>query len=138
MAAFREQLNRHREWTQADLEHALAADGAQFGPDKEEQFRAALMPTFKVLEKAFGPMRVHRVVSIPPHLPEVQSKPTAPGWPLYWKVVAIPLRSPKERVVMYFEPFAGELQQVYVTGLFSTWDSKAKKFKREYLDPDLK
>lgn len=131
MAAFREQLKAHPEWMQADIATALASAGARFGPDKQEEFTATLKPTLETLEKAFGPMRLHHVSWIKPD-------PTLIGWPAYWKVVAIPLRSPKDRLVMCVEPFDGELQQLFVTGLFRRWDSKAKKFTWEYLDPDEK
>ncbi len=139
MSAFREQLKANQQWTQAEIAAALAAAGARYGPDKEKEFTASLSSALKTLEEAFGPMRLHKVSSMKPTFPRLESmKSLIVGWPAYWKVIMVPLRKPKDRVVMYFEPFEGELQQLVVTGLFQKWDTNAKKYKWEYLDPDEK
>jgi hypothetical protein len=139
MSAFRDQLAAHQQWTQAEIAAALASAGAKFGPDKEKEFRATLPVALNTLEKAFGPMRLHKVSSMKPTFLTLPSGQRGLiGWPAYWSVIAIPLRRPNDRVVMYFEPFEGQLQQLVATGLFQKWDPKAKKFKWEYLDPDQK
>lgn len=139
MSAFNKQLNAHQQWTEADIATALASAGAKFGPDKEKEFTATLPPALKTLERAFGPMRVHKVSSVKPTFLTLPSKgPSLFGWPAYWKVIVVPLQAPKDRVVMYFEPFEGQLQQLFVTGLFQKWDPKTKTYKWEYLDPDEK
>jgi len=82
-------------------------------------------------------MRIRKVSSLKPIFLERPSKDSVSiGWPAYWKVIVIPLGAPKDRIVMYFDPFEGQLQQLAVTGMVQTWDSKTKKLKWEYTDPD--
>jgi hypothetical protein len=130
MSAFNKQLNAHQQWTQTDIVAALAAAGAKFGPDKEKEFTATLAPTLKILEKAFGPMRVHKVSSVKPSFLTLPSKePSVFGWPAYWKVSTILLRNRKERLVMYFEPFEGQLQSLVVSQGSTVLDPKTHKPK---------
>jgi hypothetical protein len=140
MAAFEQQLNAHQEWTEAEIADALTSAGAKFGPAKEQEFRATLPTALKTLEEAFGPMRLHKVSFLKPSFwkPPNAERPVSFGFPAYWKVIVVPLQHPKDRIVMFFDPFEGQLQQLVITGLFQTLDPKTKKMKWEYLDPDEK
>ena len=130
MSAFNKELNAHQQWTQDDIAAALAAAGAKFGPDKEKEFRATLPGSLKMLEKAFGPMRVNKVLSMKPSFLTLASKEHSLfGWPAYWSVSTILLRNPKERVVMYFEPFEGQLQSLFVSQGSTVLDPKTHKPK---------
>jgi hypothetical protein len=140
MAAFEQQLNIHQEWTEAEIAGALNSAGAKFGPDKDKEFRAMLPTALSTLEKAFGPMRLHKVLFLKPRFwkPPSTEHSVAIGFPAYWKVIVVPLQRPKDRIVMFFDPLEGQLQQLVVTGLFQTMDPKTRKMKWEYLDPDEK
>jgi hypothetical protein len=130
MSAFNKQINANQQWTQAEIAAALAAAGAKFGPDKEKEFRATLPGTLKMLEKAFGPMRVNKVISMKPSFLTLPSKePALFGWPAYWSVSTILLRNRKERLVMYFDPFEGQLQSLYVSQGSTVLDPKTHKPK---------
>lgn len=130
MSEFNKQLNAHQQWAQADIAAALAAAGAKFGPDKEKEFRATLPLTLKSLEKVFGPMRVHKVVSMKPSFLTLPSKqPSVFGWPAYWSVSTILLRNPKERLLLYFEPFEGQLQSLFVSQGSTVLDPNTHKPK---------
>jgi hypothetical protein len=130
MLAFNKQLSTHQQWTQAEIATALAAAGAKFGPDKEKEFRATLPDSLKMLEKAFGPMRVNKVLSMKPHFLTLASKEHSLfGWPAYWSVSTILLRNPKERLVMYFDPFEGQLQSLFVSQGNTILDPKTHKPK---------
>jgi hypothetical protein len=139
MSVFRDQLAAHPEWTLDDVAAALTSSGAKFGPNKEREFRETLSSALRTMEKAFGPMRVHKDRFPKPTLWTTPSKEREPiGFQAYWKVVVIPLRAPKDRITMEFDPFEGQLQELIISGLFKRWDSKAKKYKLEYIDPDDK
>jgi hypothetical protein len=130
MSDFNKQLNAHQEWTQADIAAALASAGAKFGPDKEKEFTATLPIVLKTLEKAFGPMRVHKVSTLKPGFLTRPSKtPALIGWPAYWSVSTILLQNRRERLVMYFEPFEGQLQSLYVSQGSTILDPKTHKPK---------
>jgi hypothetical protein len=130
MSDFNKQINAHQQWTQADIAAALATAGAKFGPDKEKEFRATLPGSLKVLEKAFGPMRVNKVLSMKPHFLTLPSKEHSLfGWPAYWSVSTILLHNPKERLVMYFDPFEGQLQSLFVSQGSTVLDPKTHKPK---------
>jgi hypothetical protein len=130
MSAFNKQINAHQQWTQADIAAALAAAGAKFGPDKEKEFRATLPGSLKMLEKTFGPMRVNKVLSMKPTFLTLPSKEHSLfGWPAYWSVSTILLRNRNERLVMYFDPFEGQLQSLYVSQGNTILDPKTHKPK---------
>jgi hypothetical protein len=130
MSGFNKHLNAHQEWTQADIAAALASAGAKFGPDKEKEFTATLPIVLKMLEKAFGPMRVNKVLSMKPSFLTLPSKEHSLfGWPAYWSVSTILLRNRKERLVMYFDPFEGQLQSLYVSQGNTILDPKTHKPK---------
>jgi hypothetical protein len=131
MSAFNKQLMAHQQWTQAEIGAALTSAGAKFGPDKEKEFTATLPAVLKTLEKAFGPMRLHKVSSIKPVFLKfpTDEKPALIGWPAYWSVSTILLRNRKERLVMYFEPFEGQLQSLLVSQGSTILDPKTHKPK---------
>lgn len=130
MSAFTDQLQTHQEWTQVDIAAALASSGAKFGPDKEKEFRATLPNILQILEKAFGPMRIHKVLSMKPSFLTLPSKEHSLfGWPAYWSVSVILLHNRKERLVMYFEPFDGQLQALAVSQGSTVLDPKTHKPK---------
>jgi hypothetical protein len=130
MSAFENQLSAHQQWAQADIAAALASAGAKFGPDKEKEFRTTLPDSLKTLEKAFGPMRLNKVLSMKPSfLTRPSKQPALIGWPAYWSVSTILLRNPKERLVMYFEPFEGQLQALVVSQGSTVLDPKTHKPK---------
>lgn len=121
--AFRGHLKAHPEWTQADIVAALASAGAKYGPDKKKEFTATL--PLDALQAVFGPMRLKDVSSMQPALM---------GWPAYWKVRTVLARDPKTRIVMYFEPFEGQLQSLYISQPVRTWDAKTKTFIWKFPD----
>ena len=131
MSAFRTELMAHQQWTQTEIAAALAAAGAKFGPDKEKEFTATLPLTLKALEKVFGPMRVHKVSSMKPVFAKLppDDKTALMGWPTYWSVSTILLRNRKERLVLHFEPFEGQLQMVLVSQGSTILDPKTRKPK---------
>lgn len=130
MSAFDKELQTHQQWTQTDIAAALTAAGAKFGPDKEKEFRATLPAVLKMLEKAFGPMRVNKVISIKPSFLTLPSKdPSLFGWPAYWRVSTILVQNRKERLVLYFEPFEGQLQSLFVSQGSTVLDPKTHKPK---------
>jgi hypothetical protein len=130
MSAFNKRINAHQQWTQADIAAALAADGAKFGPDKEKEFRATLPGFLKMLEKAFGPMRVNKVLSMKPNFLTLPTKEhSLIGWPAYWSVSTILLHNSKERLVMYFDPFEGQLQSLFISQGTTVLDPKTHKPK---------
>lgn len=120
--AFRGQLEAHPEWDQSAVIAALNSAGAKYGPDKKQEFMA-IVP-IKALERVYGPLRLDRVVSV---------KPIPSGWAAYWQVRAISVSNPKKRLYMYFDPFEGELQLLYVDVPAKVWDEKTRTFKRKYL-----
>jgi hypothetical protein len=135
MSGFNKKLNAHQQWTQADIAAALAAAGAKFGPDKEKEFRATLAGSLKMLEKAFGPMRVNKVLSMKPSFLTLPSKEHSLfGWPAYWKVSTILLQNRKERLVLYFDPFEGQLQSLFVSQGSTVLDPKTHQ--RKWKPPD--
>jgi hypothetical protein len=130
MLVFDKQLKAHQQWTPIDISAALASAGAKFGPDKEKEFRETLPDALKTLEQAFGPMRINKVSSMKPTFLRIPGKePQLIGWPAYWSVSTILLRNRKERLVMYFEPFDGRLQSLYVSQGSTVLDPKTHKPK---------
>ncbi|HEY2390762.1 MAG TPA: hypothetical protein VGK22_06285 [Candidatus Angelobacter sp.] len=130
MTAFRKQLMSHQKWSQHEIADALNSEGAKFGPDKEKELRATLPNVVKMLEKAFGPMQIHKVSSMKPVFLTLPSKdPALIGWPAYWSVSTILLHNPKERLVMYFDPFEGQLQSLFVSQGSTVLDPKTHKPK---------
>src|SRR5262245_65141 len=118
LLAFERQLKEHPGWSRADVAASLVSAGAKYAPDREQAFKATL--PLKSLERVFGPLRLQKITPIDP----------APfSWSGYWKVRAVPLREPNTRLVMYFEPFEGELQRLIVSRPYQTLDSKTGKLK---------
>lgn len=113
------QLREHPEWTQQQVARLLASAGARYGPDKKRHFTAAL--PLKALETVFGPMHVKAVTSVKP----------GEGWGGYWRVRTAFVKNPNSGLIMYFEPFEGQLQVLYRTGPYRVWDPVDKKFKWE-------
>lgn len=130
MTAFRNELMNHQQWIQSEIADALTSAGAKFGPDKEKEFRATLPNVLKMLEKTFGPMQIHKVSSMKPSFLKLPSKnPDLIGWPAYWSVSTILLHNSKERLVMYFDPFEGQLQSLFVSQGRTVLDPKTHKPK---------
>jgi hypothetical protein len=91
--------------------------------------QGTLPAALRELEKAFGPLRIHKVLFPKPIFGTTLSgKPSLTGFQAYWDVIVIPLRAPKDRVAMEFDPFEGQLQLLVVTGL---------GFNRECVHPQV-
>ncbi len=121
MLAFREDLKAHSEWSQHQVEEALASKGAKYGPEKKKEFMTVL--PLKSLQRILGPMRLKDISSVPMTPPQ--------QWPAYWKVRTVMIGNSKVGLVMYFEPFDGQLQMLYFTGPHKVWDPVTKTFKWE-------